>query len=254
MLASFWRRLGESLEYLTVIRFRRGASVWREEEIGRYPGYFPLVGLFLGLIMFGSREVLGLLLPERLVALFLALLLIVLTRGFHLDGLADMADAVLSHRSRERMLEIMKDSHQGTFGVLALIFAVMLKFELLVLIISHPAGLILFPLWGRLASSLVTVRSTYVGNPNGLGRFLVEGSNGSDLALATATALIFSVLIGGLAGLATVLGVVAFGLSLTWLWRRVLGGVTGDLLGASLELAELFGLLMFYIFKVLSAS
>lgn len=254
MLADFRRRLGESVEYLTVIRFRRGASIWREDEIGRYPGYFPLVGLLLGLILFGARHLLNVILPDRLTALLLTLLLIVLTRGFHQDGLADMADAVLSHRSRERMLEIMKDSHQGTFGVLALIFTVLLKVELIVLMAAHPTGLILFPLWGRLATSLVAVRSVYVGSQNGLGRFLVEESNSYDLALALASSLIFSVLIGGLPGFMTFLGVAAFGLTLIWLWRRVLGGVTGDLLGASLELTELFSLLLFFAFFKLVAG
>ena len=91
------------------------------------PDWYPLAGaLFAALfwcIGWGVRF-----LPPFIGAALLTLLPQALTKGFHLDGLADSADALLSGRSRERKLEILRDSHIGTMGVLAVVALLLLQF------------------------------------------------------------------------------------------------------------------------------
>lgn len=88
---------------------------------------FPLIGLLLGAISGLVFMVLQAWCGAPLAALFSVLVLALMTGGFHLDGLADTCDGVFSARSRDRMLEIMRDSRLGTHGGLALIFVVLAK-------------------------------------------------------------------------------------------------------------------------------
>ncbi|STL54771.1 cobalamin synthase [Escherichia coli] len=88
---------------------------------------FPLIGLLLGAISGLVFMVLQAWCGAPLAALFSVLVLVLMTGGFHLDGLADTCDGVFSARSRDRMLEIMRDSRLGTHGGLALIFVVLAK-------------------------------------------------------------------------------------------------------------------------------
>ncbi|EGE3037902.1 adenosylcobinamide-GDP ribazoletransferase [Shigella sonnei] len=88
---------------------------------------FPLIGLLLGAISGLVFMVLQAWCGVPLAALFSVLVLALMTGGFHLDGLADTCDGVFSARSRDRMLEIMRDSRLGTHGGLALIFVVLAK-------------------------------------------------------------------------------------------------------------------------------
>ncbi|GHV56424.1 adenosylcobinamide-GDP ribazoletransferase [Deltaproteobacteria bacterium] len=243
-------------EYLKTFRAALGflslAPVGRPEpltpeQLGRFPAFYPQVGLVLGAGLF----LLGLLaarwLPPDVTALLVVVGLTAATRGFHLDGLADTGDALFSHRPREQKLAILKDSRQGTFGVLAIVLDVVIKIQLLThLIPIAPWVLLLWPVWGRLGASAVAVLSPYVGSETGLGRFMVEKSSLRELGLAALFTLGLSSFFG-LAALGTAGAAFLFGLFLVPVWRRALGGVTGDMLGASVELTEIFALSFFYL-------
>ena len=155
-----------------------------ESEMGRFPACYRIVGLIVGFIssafailMFWAG------LPAVTSAILAVAFQIILTRGFHLDGLADTADAILSHRDLERKLEILKDSHLGTFGVLAIILAVLLKVSLIADSASlgrlDPRLLLLFPVWGRLTASTVAALSQPIGAGTGLGYNMVARSGGN---------------------------------------------------------------------------
>ena len=217
------------------------------EQFGRLPAFYPLVGLVLGAALSLGGYLAVKILPPDLVALTLVIFLAVLTRGFHLDGLADTADALLSHRSRETKLAILKDSRQGTFGVLALILVLIAKIQLLAhLIPIAPWLMLLWPAWGRLGASAVAVLSRYIGEEAGLGRWMVEKSGLRELGLAVLFTLAPSLFFGPPALLAAAAALL-FGLALIPIWHRALGGVTGDMLGASVELTEIFILLFVYL-------
>ena len=115
------------LEFLTRVRFSKRTD-WRDEDFSRSVPYFPLVGLVIGSLLAAVNY--GLFYIETPLFLRVTLLLlaeIIITGGLMYDGFMDTADGVFSARSRERMLEIMKDSHVGYNAVLAIIILLLLK-------------------------------------------------------------------------------------------------------------------------------
>ncbi len=120
-------------------------------------------------------------LPAQVSVWIAVLLLAALSGGLHLDGLADTADGLFSARSRERMLAIMKDSHIGTMGVLALVFAIGLKVAALssLTLNARLAVLVLMPLAGRTAMVLMLTTLPYARPDGGLASiFLLKRSGG----------------------------------------------------------------------------
>jgi adenosylcobinamide-GDP ribazoletransferase len=236
-----------ALGFLSLIPVGRGEAP-TPEQIGRLPAFYPLVGLVFGLALALLGFLAGKILPPDLTALILVLFLVAINRGFHLDGLADTADALLSHRSRAEKLAILKDSRQGTFGVLAIALNVIIKIQLLThLAPACPWLLLLWPAWGRLGASAVAALSRYAGDETGLNRLMVEGAGPREMGLAALFTFVPS-LFFGLPAILSAAAALFFGLALVPVWRRALGGVTGDLLGASVELTEIFTLFFFCIF------
>ena len=245
VLKTFWSALG----FLSIV------PTWQTEpltpeEFGRFPAFYPIVGLMFGVDLFITWWLCSLVFPPQAAAILVVTLLVILNRGFHLDGLADAADALFSHKPREQKLLIMKDSRQGTFGVLAIVLDIMIKVQFVALAAPlAPWVLFLWPMWGRVAASVVAVNSSYVGAEEGLGRWMVEKSSSRELFFAALFTLLVSLLAGGAAILAA-LTAIFFGFFMTWVWKKALGGVTGDLLGATIELAEIAVIISFYLFIV----
>ncbi|MEG1209565.1 MAG: adenosylcobinamide-GDP ribazoletransferase [Leclercia sp.] len=176
------------------------------------------------------------------------LALVLLTGGFHLDGLADTCDGIFSARSRERMLEIMKDSRLGTFGGLALVFAILIKILAVVSLAHLPlrewfALLICAPVAGRAALVLGMYGQRYAREGEGMGSLYIGQVSFRETAITLLGGAIAVGLIGGLHGLAAIL--VSYGVifGLVQYLRRRLGGQTGDTLGALAETAEMVFLL-----------
>ena len=115
------------LEFLTRVRFSKRTD-WRDEDFSRSVPYFPLVGLVIGFLLAAINYSLFYIeTPLFLRVTLLLLAEIIITGGLMYDGFMDTADGVFSARSRERMLEIMKDSHVGSNAVLAIIILLLLK-------------------------------------------------------------------------------------------------------------------------------
>ena len=115
------------LEFLTRVRFSKRTD-WRDEDFSRSVPYFPLVGLVIGFLLAAVNYSLFYIeTPLFLRVTLLLLAEIIITGGLMYDGFMDTADGVFSARSRERMLEIMKDSQVGSNAVLAIIILLLLK-------------------------------------------------------------------------------------------------------------------------------
>lgn len=115
------------LEFLTRVRFSKRTD-WRDEDFSRSVPYFPLVGLVIGFLLAAINYSLFYIETPLFFRVTLLLLAeIIITGGLMYDGFMDTADGVFSARSRERMLEIMKDSHVGSNAVLAIIILLLLK-------------------------------------------------------------------------------------------------------------------------------
>ena len=116
-----------ALGFLTSIPLPRS---WRE-DLAAAPPYFPMAGALLGMVLAAIYGLGDALVGRGFAAAAAVCALALLTRGVHLDGLADTFDALGGGRDREGMLEVMRDPHVGTFGVAAVGCVLILKFSLL---------------------------------------------------------------------------------------------------------------------------
>lgn len=211
--------------------------------------YFPIVGLILGLILAAINNLLSLM-PIALLLknAVLVILLIVLTAGLHLDGLTDTFDALLSRKDRPEMLEIMRDAHIGTMGVLSLICTVLLKISLLCSLNQEVIGLslILMCALGRYSLVLALFLFPYI-RKEGKAKIFAKWIDFKIFSLATGISLLCGLIFLGLKGLITFVVVVLFTFFAGRFITRKIGGMTGDTLGAIDELTEVFVLLNIFI-------
>jgi adenosylcobinamide-GDP ribazoletransferase len=223
--------------FLTRIPVWRGPL--RDVDLGRSVSFFPLVGLVLGFALTGLAAALTSSLSPWLVAVLLAALLAMLTGGLHLDGFADVFDALGGGRGdRARMLEIMRDSRIGAHGAAALNLLLITKVAGLAQAAERHdlLALLAFPTIGRWLASLLVVLFPYA-RPDGVGRAFSGEAGRLQGGIATAIAAVTIAVLGpSLILPALGAGVVVFAFAF-WLHRR-LGGMTGDVYGASIELGE----------------
>jgi len=228
-----------AVRFLTLVpvpgRENQGASA-----LGRAAWWFPVVGLLLGVGLAGVLLVTRTLFPPLVAAVLLVAVWKVVTGGIHLDGLADSLDG-LAGRDPARRLAIMRDSRIGVFGAIGLILCLFLVVAALADLSGSVRArlLVLAPVVGRVAPLLV-------------GGWLRPATPGQGLGAAFAAGLSrWAGPLSGLAGLAlagallgpwgAAIAGVAWGLAILWAGfaARRLGGLTGDVLGAVVELAEL---------------
>ncbi|MGE4559532.1 MAG: adenosylcobinamide-GDP ribazoletransferase, partial [Desulfobulbus sp.] len=160
--------------------------------------WMPLVGLLAGLPGALAFALADTWLNREIAALFSVIMLITVTGGLHLDGIADTADGLFSYRSRERMLEIMRDSTLGANGVIALVLTILLKFTLLAHIPGKGAllAVLVTPVLGRTALTWHSACARYAREVRGIGDYVNQ--TGLIQALA-ATAVSFSIILALLA-------------------------------------------------------
>lgn len=199
---------------------------------------FPIVGLVLGalLLLIAQAEAN---LPQIVVAAFMLVAQTLLTRGFHLDGIADAADGFGGGYTKERSLEIMKDSQVGAFGGIAISLTLLLKLVLFYSLLQ--AGLA----WSIMAAMVIS-RTAQVfqcvtlpyARESGTAATTVQRATPHHLTVALilcAAILLFK----GIAGLT----LLPIGLGAAFLWglycRKRVEGITGDLLGATNEIVEI---------------
>jgi adenosylcobinamide-GDP ribazoletransferase len=237
------RALAAAVTLLT--RIPIGARIAVDEaDIARSLAWLPLVGVGLG----GAVALAGRALEGRLddgpTAVLIVAAWAFATGAIHLDGLADSADALGGH-DRQRRLAIMRDPRLGTFGVLALMFVVVLKISLVAAVLArgHHLWLLAIPAIARAAASALSATLPYA-REEGTGAALVTGVPRAErLAVALATAVIVALACARLRGLIAIVAAALVALAIGRFARRRIGGVTGDVLGATIELAECAALL-----------
>lgn len=243
-----WRELRLAIGFLTRIPIG-GAPEVSAVSLGRSLAFFPLVGLLLGGILVACDAGLMHLLPRAVGDALLLAVLALVTGGLHLDGFADLCDGIGGGRDREAALRIMKDSCIGAFGAIGLILLLLLKYLALTSLAAgiKPAALLLMPVAGRWAPVLLTVTLPYLRGPEGTGAVFATHAGRRELLLATLTLLAVAAALFRVEG-PVLVGVLALSGAGFGFWiRRRLGGVTGDVLGAAVELLELLTLLLILI-------
>jgi adenosylcobinamide-GDP ribazoletransferase len=194
-------------------------------------------------MLLGVDEAASRALPRSSVDVLLVVALVVITGGLHLDGLSDAADGLFGGDSQERRLAIMRDVHIGAFGVIAIVCVLAMKWAGLQSLPGdvRAEAIVLAPCLARFAV-LAPAAVFAPARKSGLGatlhthpRFAVVMAGG--VALASAVVLL------GIGGAYAFGCAMACALALGWYASRMLGGVTGDTHGATIEITEAVTLL-----------
>ncbi len=225
-----------------------------DEDERNAVAYLPAVGVILALILAVVAAVAGALLPPLAAAAVLLITWCVLTGALHLDGLADTADAwMASHQhGRDRVLDIFREPLCGSAAVVALIGVLIAKFAALATLMSgefhNLIAALLFSLVLSRTAAVFYAATTPYARPSGLGLWArSHGSRGFIAGLALLCALPALLIAGSGHFVFSALLAVCLVTGLTFFWRRVwlkkIGGYTGDILGALIELIEVLCLL-----------
>lgn len=213
------------------------------QELGRAVGFFPLVGLTLGGLLYGLDSGLRLIFPLPVVAICILAAWLLLTRALHFDGFLDTCDGLFGGFTPERRLEIMRDSRVGAFGVAGGGLLLLAKYAA-IFSLPHLPGLVLAPVLGRWVLSIAIFAYPYARD-KGMGRDMKDNVRWPQVTLATMIAVLAAWLFAGWKGLlAFALAAIVLWLGAGFILRRI-PGLTGDSYGALCELAELAILLLF---------
>ncbi|HJS26377.1 MAG TPA: adenosylcobinamide-GDP ribazoletransferase, partial [Actinomycetota bacterium] len=230
-----------ALSFLTAVPVARGAEVG-ERDLRRGLALFPVVGAAVGALVaavaWGAAQVV----PPFAAAVLGVASGVVATAALHLDGLGDVADGIGASLGGGDPREAMRDPRLGTFGIAATALDLLLKSSLLsaLVVSSFPWEIVAVGAISRFAPVALAWRLPYVGS--GTGGWTDRMGFGTAMA-ALAIALAIAVPTAGPATLGIALAVGVVGVLVGAWSRRRLGGVTGDVFGAAVELGETMGLL-----------
>lgn len=234
--------------------------------------YFPLVGLFIGIILMITAGIFKAILQPFTVAALILLIEVYITGGLHLDGLIDTCDGLLSGQNRGKTLEIMQDSRVGAMGVIGLCLVLLLKLVFFAELILQPAeqhyALLLMPFIGRWAMTYAVLFFPSA-HPEGMGQLFKKNLNRKGfwfislycLSLFVFIIFLFSILISRtIFGQELAIILCVFLLTLGWVYyitkriNSLIGGLTGDTYGAINELTEVVFLGSYLIFSRIGSS
>ena len=220
-----------ALQFLTVVPVQRSFD---DEAVAKSLLYFPVVGLVVGffLIIFASFF------QSAAVGAALTLVIwVIISGGLHLDGLADSADAWAAGRgNKARALEVMKDPRCGPFAVVVIVLLLLTKFAALSVLLetNQLAALLIAPVLGRTAVLALYYSTSYV-RENGLGNLYAQYLDKNMILLVAGISVLLSVFILGLWAVLVAIAVLAL---MRWLMVQQIGGMTGDTIGAAVEVVE----------------
>ncbi|MFH1096987.1 MAG: adenosylcobinamide-GDP ribazoletransferase [Candidatus Desantisbacteria bacterium] len=234
-----------ALQFLTRLTINPNIEV-TEEGLGKSIVFFPIIGCILGCILIVANTFLSLILflSPLTVNLLLIIILIWLTGGLHLDGLADTIDGLSGAKKKEKILSIMRDSCVGVMGVLSLICILGMKVCFLGEI-HHEfknQALLLMPLMGRWGIIIACCLAPYARD-EGKAKAFVAQVGVRELLLATIFTVGVTIALIGWKGMMLTFLIPFFVL----IWTRYLiakiNGITGDTLGACCECSEVLVLI-----------
>lgn len=239
------------LQFLTRIRVKKDLKY--DENMGSSMVYFPIVGIIIGFILMAIYEITNYFFSIEkffiLIAMLIVLVEVLVTGGLHVDGFGDTFDGLFSYRPKDRILEIMKDPTMGTNGILAIIFLIIIKVAGVYLAMETNIIWAIFsmPVVGRLSSLIMSYKSISA-RPKGMGELFIGKCNLINLFAAiivTFTTVIISsfifsgdIFISLKASLAIIASIIV-GLLIRWEAYKKIDGVTGDILGCSIEMGEI---------------
>lgn len=223
--------------------------------------YFPFIGIVLGWILYLFTILLLPVFHELSISTVIVFLLIFLTGGIHLDGLSDSADGLLSYRSRDQMIEIMKDSRIGAMGVIAIVAIILLKVTFIDLFYKN--NFIFFVLFIPVFGRLNIVNACFFGKPfkeSKMGAGFIGNMKTLEFILiqsiysAYMLAMVFfmdlserDIMIYSTSLLFTAFLIILFSKVCLNSITKKLDGISGDILGAMCEVGEWISLPIFLL-------
>ena len=227
------RNLISALQFITILPMGKAKSYDPPTMVP----YFPLVGILLGLLVALFDSVVMRFWTPPVAALLDIIFLAVLTGAFHIDGLGDTADGLMGPRSRDAALEIMKDSRIGTMGLVAILFGLALKWGGIASLDAHRSIiLIMIPAYAR-AGILFGMRYLPYGRSDGTGKPFFQ----KKLSFKHFWGLILPISLSLILGLKAIWLNLAFAIIIAMLllfYKKRMGCITGDMLGAMVEITE----------------
>ncbi|MEG0844106.1 MAG: adenosylcobinamide-GDP ribazoletransferase [Romboutsia sp.] len=247
------------LQFMT--RIPINIDVGFDEDFHKSLYYFPLVGFVLGVLSFTIGVVSIKLFDPFIVSIIITLSMILLTGGLHIDGVGDTFDALYSYRNKEKMLEIMKDSRLGTNSLLAIIFLILMKVGFIYSLINYNLLwiIIFMPVVSRLSVLLMTYK-TVTPRKKGMGNLFIGKGTFDMIVIGTTYTIIFMILIGRFAFNESNIMIIKMATSIipvflfTYIFKKhvykKIDGVTGDILGCTIEISELVYLIYMYLLVI----
>ncbi len=233
-----------SIEFLTIFPVRAKPS---SGDLSSSTIFFPVAGLFLGCIAALAGGLLLKVMPPFAAAAITILFLTLLTGGFHLDGLADTSDAFYAGKNRDDILRIMRDSRVGAMGVLAIVSALLLKITFLGLFSRGQMfkALIAMPVLSRWSMTEAIFLFRYA-REEGKAKIFFDGMNWKKFSASTLISAALAIWLFGVRGLLLIFLLALATFIIGESFRRKIGGLTGDTLGAINEINEI--LILIFLF------
>lgn len=210
--------------------------------------FFPVVGLFIGIVQWLVYYMLIKVLPVNITAVFVVVIPIILTGGLHVDGLGDTCDGFFSLKGdKDKIIEVMKDSRVGTYASIAIVFDMLVRYAAVSTIIEMNLPLILIatPIIAR----FTVVFISFIGKnakETGSGNIFIGNIDVKRIAITGVTTIILGSL---LLGFSKSIILIVSGLALSFLFNKFceskITGLTGDSLGANNELTEILTMVLF---------
>lgn len=222
---------------------------YSEKKLGKSIKFFPLVGLIIGLVLYFTNFLITVYLKnifynKTIIAIFLIILEILIVGIIHIDGLADTFDGLFSYAKKEKMLEIMKDSRIGTNGAVVLILYFIAKTVLISEIITtNPKYLIIFPIIARLSTPVNAGLSNYA-RKSGMSNAIISENGIFEAIFSLALSIILVFYIIDIKGIITISIAFIFIIIFMLNVRKKIDGITGDIMGACLELTSILVLFL----------
>jgi adenosylcobinamide-GDP ribazoletransferase len=233
-----WRVAAAFLTRLPV-----GATVDAPETLARAVPWFPVIGAAVGLVVAGCYAASSAVLPPMVAAAVAVGLGVVVTGAFHEDGLADLADS-LGGWSRDDALRIMKDPTHGSYGVLALVFSVVVRVAAVAALDAGQAVAALPAAHALGRAGAVTLLTVPAARRLGLGTAWASGVTPATVATAMVVGAAVATLAIGAWVVPTAVVVGVGVVAVAAIARRVLGGVSGDVMGAAEQAGEIVALVL----------
>lgn len=242
--------------FLTAVQFftRIPVPAWvghSVQQLDQSARYFPLVGLFVGGFAAAVLWSSAFILPMPLAVALSMLASILITGAFHEDGLCDFVDGMGGGYTREKILLIMKDSHVGAYGVIAIVCVLLIKFQALLALSNKQsfalvvATLIAAHGISRLMAVSIMMTQQYVRDDDSArAKPVARGLSRTSFAVATIAGMAAMVLLfmagANIVNITAALACVLFlRIYMGWLLQKKLGGYTGDCLGAVQQVTEI---------------